>query len=62
LSVFLSDLTNNISVIALRRISGELKDVWVTNDPADEMLNSKKHGSPDETFEFRLWNGTSVKV
>jgi len=59
---FVSDLTNNISVIALRRISGKLIDVWVSDDPAEEIVNSKKHGPPDETFEFRRWNGTLVQV
>src|SRR5690348_6665211 len=59
---FLSDLTNNVSVIAMRRIFGELKNVWVTDNPAEEILSSKKYGLPGETFEFRRWNGTPVEM
>jgi len=32
----------NVSVIALRRVSGELTYVWVTDDPADDVLGYKK--------------------
>jgi len=59
---FVADLTGNISVIVLRRRSGVITDVWTTDDPADELLGYKRYGSPDETIEFRLWDGTPVKV
>jgi len=59
---FLADLTGNVSVISVSRISGELKDVWVTDNPAKDMLDCKKYGEPTETIEFRRWNGTAVRV
>lgn len=57
-----ADLVGNISVIALRRTSGRLTDVWITDDPAVDMASYKKYGQADETLEFRFWNGTTVKV
>ena len=59
---FVANLTDNISVIVLRRRSGVLTDVWITDDPADELAGYKRYGWPDETIEFRLWDGTAVKV
>jgi len=59
---FVADLTGNISVIVLRRRSAVVTDVWITDDPADELSGYKRYGSPDETIEFRLWDGTGVKV
>jgi hypothetical protein len=55
-------LTCNISVIALTRIAGELTDVWITDDPAADLSSCQRYGATDETMEFRLWDGTSVKV
>jgi hypothetical protein len=59
---FVADLTGNISVIFLRRRSGMLTDVWIADGPATELSDYKRYGSPDETIEFRLWDGTAVKV
>ena len=59
---FVADLTGNNTVIVLRRRSGVLTDVWTTNDPADELSSYKRYGWPDETIEFRLWDGTTVRV
>jgi hypothetical protein len=58
---FLADLVGNVSAIALRRVSGNLTYIWVTDDTAEEILGYKKYGEPNETIEFRLWDGTSVK-
>jgi hypothetical protein len=58
---YLAELMGNVSVIALRRESGVVTDAWVTDDPAEEVMNSEKYGGPDETIEFRLWDGTIVK-
>ena len=58
---YLADLIGNVSVIALRRISGVLSDVWITDDPAEEVLSWQKYGAPDETVEFRRWNGSVVQ-
>jgi hypothetical protein len=57
---FVADLTGNITVIVLTRRSGVLTDIWITDDPATTL--TKRYGWPDETIEFRLWDGTAVKV
>jgi len=59
---YVADLTGNVSVIFLRRRSGVLTDVWITDDPADELQGHKQYGLPDETIEFRLWDGRAVNV
>jgi hypothetical protein len=59
---FVTDLTGNVSIIVLGRRSGVLTDVWITGDPADELSGCKRYGGPDETIEFRLWDGTAVTV
>jgi hypothetical protein len=56
-----ADLIGNVSVIALRRVSGALTDAWATDNPAEEVLSLQKYGASDETIEFRLWNGNAVK-
>lgn len=58
---YLADLIGNVSVIALRRVSGALSDAWVTDNPAEEVLSWQKYGASDETVEFRLWDGTAVQ-
>ncbi|WP_316175354.1 MULTISPECIES: hypothetical protein [unclassified Bradyrhizobium] len=58
---YLADLIGNLSVINIIRISGVLSDAWITDDPAEEVLSWQKYGAPDETVEFRLWNGTAVQ-
>ena|ERR1700730_2559027 len=59
---FVADLTGNVSVIVLTRRSGELTDVWITDDPATELSSYKRYGWPDETIQFRLWDGTVVQI
>ena len=59
---YVADLTGNISVITLTRRSGVLTDVWITDDPADALRSHNQYGLPDETIEFRLWDGTTVTV
>src|ERR1700676_3711578 len=59
---YVADLIGNISVIVLPRRSGVLTDVSITDAPADELSCYQRHGWPDETIEFRLWDGTAVQV
>jgi hypothetical protein len=59
---FLADLIGNVSVIALTRISGALTRVWVTDDPEGDLRGYRKYGGAEETIEFRLWNGTAIKI
>ncbi|WP_338829411.1 hypothetical protein [Bradyrhizobium sp. 27S5] len=58
----LADLIGNVSVITLARRAGKLVDIWVTDDPAKDLSSCKEYGSAEDTVEFRLWNGTSVKI
>ena len=59
---FLADLTGNVSVIALTRISGKLTNIWTTDDPSQDLLSCKEYGQTNETIEFRLWDGTPVEL
>ena len=59
---FVGDLIGNVSVIVLTRRSGMPTDVWVTDNPADTLSGYEKYRWPDETIQFRLWDGTTVKV
>lgn len=59
---FLADLIGNVSVIALRQVSGKLTDVWVTDDPVQDLLSCKQFGVAGETVEFRYWNGAPANV
>ena len=58
---YVADLVSNISVIALRRMAGVITDVWITDDPADDLAGCRKYGDPNETIDFRLWDGTVVQ-
>jgi len=57
---YLAALIDNVAVIALIRVSGKLTDIWITDDPADDLLSH--HAPPDETVEFRLWDGTPISA
>ena len=59
---FVADLTSGRSVIAMKLINGAVADVWVTDDPADDLAGSQKYGPDDETMEFRRWDGSAVRV
>ena len=59
---FLARLTDNFSVIALKRIAGDLKDVWISDNPAEDFLRNKQYDEINESIEFRLWNGTTALV
>ena len=59
---FVTDLTGGKSVIAMKRIDGALADVWVSDDPAEDLSSLQQYGLGDETIEFRLWDGSTVKV
>lgn len=55
---FVADLLSNRLIIALSKADGRVRDVWITDDPA-EALRSCQGG---ETIAFRLWNGMPVGV
>jgi hypothetical protein len=50
---FVEDLLGNRSVIAVSRVRGEVRDVWITDDPDSEFLDLLE----GETIELRYWDG-----
>ena len=36
------------------RMGGQIRDVWVTDDPAKDVKNKE----PNENLEFRYWDGS----
>ncbi len=52
---FVDDLLNGRSIIAIARVQGQIRDVWVTDEPVPSRFKPD-----DETIEFRLWNGTNL--
>ena len=55
---FVADVLDNRAILAVSRADGVLKDVWVTDSPADDA----GHASPSEEIEFRYWNGTQWRA
>jgi hypothetical protein len=55
---YVADLISNKLIIAVSKVSGTIRDVWITDDPA-----SDRHACPaGEAIDFRLWDGTKVEV
>lgn len=50
---FVQDLLGNRAVIAISRVGGVIRDVWVTDDPSAEF----RHLTEGESIELRLWHG-----
>ena len=50
---FVRDLLENRALIAISRIAGEIRNVWITDDPASEFDDLL----PDESVELRYWDG-----
>jgi hypothetical protein len=53
---FVVDLISNKLVIAVSKVSGTICDIWIT----DDLANDLRHCLPEETVEFRLWDGTKI--
>jgi hypothetical protein len=53
---FVADLLAGKLIIAVRRASGAIQDVWIT----DDLTNDLRFCPPEETIEFRRWDGSSV--
>jgi len=50
---FVEDLLGDRSVIAVSRVGGGIRNVWVTDDPASEL----RYKPAEEEVEFRYWSG-----
>jgi hypothetical protein len=55
---FVADLISNKLTIAVARVSGAIRDIWITDDPTANL----RHCPSDEVIDFRLWDGTKVEV
>ena len=53
---FIDGLIAGRIVIALARVSGAVRDVWVT----DNIESDRKYKRDDETIEFRYWDGRNA--
>lgn len=51
---FVDLLLTDQTVVAVVRIGGQIRDVWISDDPAKDA----KYKQSDETLEFRYWSGT----
>ena len=55
---FVADLVSGASVIVLWSVGGELRDVWVSDDPAkDTGYASTAYAEPGESVVLRYWDG-----
>src|SRR5215211_2578969 len=54
---FVSDLLSDRSILAVSRIDGTIRDVWITADP----LSDLRYNSDEEVLEFRYWSGGQWK-
>jgi hypothetical protein len=50
---FVDRLLSGRTIVAVMRIDGQIRDVWITDDPARDA----KYKGSNETLEFRYWNG-----
>jgi hypothetical protein len=52
---FVDDTLNGRSIIAVARVGGTIRDIWITYT-----AEAHKHKPEDETIEFRYWDGSLV--
>jgi hypothetical protein len=52
---YVDALVNGTAIIAVARVGGRIRDVWVTDEPAPS-----KYEPDDETIEFRYWDGRAA--
>ena len=54
---FVRDLLSDRSIVAVSRIGGTIRDVWITADPQSDV----RYKSEDESLEIRYWSGAQWK-
>jgi hypothetical protein len=59
---FVDDILKSRRVIAVVRTDGKVSDIIVPDDHVDRPLSKSfaKYAPPNETTEFRYWNGQSA--
>lgn len=55
---FVTDLISNKLIIAVSIASGMIRDIWITDAPADNL----RYCPAEEIINFRYWDGTKVCV
>jgi hypothetical protein len=53
---FVADLISNKLTFAVATVSGTVRDIWIT----DDLTNDLRRCPPEETIEFRLWDGAKI--
>ena len=53
---YVDALRSGQSVIAVSRIGGEVREAWVADPP----YQADKYTPPEETIEFRRWDGSLI--
>jgi hypothetical protein len=60
---YVADLVGGESVIVLWSVRGELRDVWVSDDPAkDAGYASTAYAEPGESVALRYWDGRAWRA
>jgi len=54
---FVRDLLSDRSILAVSRVGGTMREVWITADPQSDL----HYKSDDEILEFRYWSGGQWK-
>ena len=49
---FVDEVLDDRAIIAVSRARGEVRDVWITDDPDSDL----RYKTADETIEFRHWS------
>jgi hypothetical protein len=49
---FVENLVSGRAIIAVARVAGKIRDVWVTDEPVPDKFKPE-----DEVIEFSYWNG-----
>lgn len=52
---FVEDVIGGRAIIAVARVAGQIRDVWVADEPVPD-----KYKPEDESIEFRYWDGRIV--
>ena len=56
--IFIGDILEDRSVIAIVYIDGAVHDVWITDDAQKEL----QYQQPNEEIRFRYWSGENVSI
>jgi hypothetical protein len=56
-SQFVASLLENKSAIAVATVNGQVRDVWICDNPTEVDMSYKPE---DEVITFRLWDGSAL--